>query len=722
MNPIYEASKVDLSAFLKALDAAGFKEHADEHAIPGYPRKMFKWDGPISAYFYVYDDGKIGWMAGSVTPRVGVDFLTKLWPKLITLPLGEFSVNVRIGSLMLLLPIWEEVEAKAKLLSDYGEVSLESLYDRNVRNVLPDLSVRVTEWSDRVDGWSKQFAIPLNTPSPIFIKTGMHSGRRIPYTLGPLRDLLTWYQVTPEKDLANAASGYGSEKLEELFREWAKTSPDKPADDDALDLTEASKKPVAETFSWHLNRKDFARAEALVPKLPDLNAYNQWGMRLLGYACSVGAVGVVRAMLAAGADPHVTESSNQWGMSDALCKALHSGHVGCVEALIPTVKDVNTPKWGFQKESYLWDTLAYTSTPGVLDCVAELCKVPGIQVDVTDPDRDGLTPLEYLFSQYWYARRNEPHLTSGYVNAVAALRISGAKVSFRVLREIEQLPEEDPVRKAIIGSGPDILSDDDALDLTEATLSDEERYEMRPEELQNVSFEDFKDPDSLALFAFENFRNGFHGSKVIEECVRWGASLTQTKPHSEDGDTLLHEAAYMGMLGVVRVITERRDFHNWDLLNNYRQTPLFLCCMGGPGGAAKIIQLLLDKGADPNARDKYDDTPLSHVDSMESDVALESVKILLAAGARPNDLIDDGKETVFAKLAGSALGADAIVYLLDHGANPFVLNADGEHVVDVLKKNWRGHPGERIVLDALGRLQAPDVISDDSHFDLTESL
>lgn len=72
----------------------------------------------------------------------------------------------------------------------------------------------------------------------------------------------------------------------------------------------------------------------------------------------------------------------------------------------------------------------------------------------------------------------------------------------------------------------------------------------------------------------------------------------------------------------------------------------------------KIVRLLLEHSADPNARDNQEQTPLHHAATH----SIDSVKLLLAAGADANTRDKDGKSV----LAGWSYRADQI--LRAHGA------------------------------------------------------
>ncbi|MBX3187184.1 MAG: ankyrin repeat domain-containing protein [Labilithrix sp.] len=98
--------------------------------------------------------------------------------------------------------------------------------------------------------------------------------------------------------------------------------------------------------------------------------------------------------------------------------------------------------------------------------------------------------------------------------------------------------------------------------------------------------------------------------------------------------TALHAAVFRGHVSVVGVLLAHGADVNarGGLEESARQTPLHVAVQAGPAHEpARLVEMLLDAGADPNARDATNTTPLGFAGR-----DLELVRLLLAKGADPN--------------------------------------------------------------------------------------
>lgn len=113
---------------------------------------------------------------------------------------------------------------------------------------------------------------------------------------------------------------------------------------------------------------------------------------------------------------------------------------------------------------------------------------------------------------------------------------------------------------------------------------------------------------------------------------------TLVSVYSPDGWTALHLAAHFGQTEAARLLIERGASATLRSRNAMENHPLHAACAGQP--PRELVALLLDSGADVNARQHGGYTPL-HETAQNGDAALTA--LLLERGADVRVTTDDGK-------------------------------------------------------------------------------
>lgn len=160
----------------------------------------------------------------------------------------------------------------------------------------------------------------------------------------------------------------------------------------------------------------------------------------------------------------------------------------------------------------------------------------------------------------------------------------------------------------------------------------------------------------------------------------------------KNGDTPLHRAAGWGQLEAVKALLAGEA--KLDVPNNAGRTPLYSAAGLHFKDNTEVVGLLLARGADPNARDRYGNTPLwAAAQAGKADLA----RMLIEAGADVNNRNKKGRTplhwAVFTKRAEYAralLDAGAEVDARDEqGRTPLALalEQDNQAVAEVLREH-----------------------------------
>lgn len=113
---------------------------------------------------------------------------------------------------------------------------------------------------------------------------------------------------------------------------------------------------------------------------------------------------------------------------------------------------------------------------------------------------------------------------------------------------------------------------------------------------------------------------------IIKLLLKGGADVTF---RDQSGETVLHQAASRGSVEVLKALLEPNKPGSIQAQDNDQRTPLHYAAKDS--GTEKI-RLLLDHGANPNARDALQQTPL--MDAVRSG-SVENIRLLIERGADP---------------------------------------------------------------------------------------
>ena len=174
-----------------------------------------------------------------------------------------------------------------------------------------------------------------------------------------------------------------------------------------------------------------------------------------------------------------------------------------------------------------------------------------------------------------------------------------------------------------------------------------------------------------------------------------------------ENQTPLHLAAHYGFLGAARVLVERNaDIAARNILGN---TPLhstmswwFAMSESSKDGRLDVVKLLLERGADPDAKNDALETPLQEASYQGS---VKGAQLMLEHGANIHTRNKNGQTLLHQNLTGLTdtlnildMILDTMRYLLTHGADVDAL--DDDHATPLHVASYHGcAKGARLLLE-----------------------
>ncbi|QEN08006.1 hypothetical protein EXM22_08420 [Oceanispirochaeta crateris] len=383
--------------------------------------------------------------------------------------------------------------------------------------------------------------------------------------------------------------------------------------------------PLMTALTIHLE-DDVTLLEELAAAGADLGARDSQGWSALTYAILYGQnTKVMETLITLGVDPEIRDD---FGTPGFFWAAAYADDTGFVASLL---KDKAKAGWR-DKDGWtpLMGALRFGNTPEMVALLAEM--TPDGRI------RDGIgRTLEEFKSEY---EKNSPYqapveldrlIKNKRVYPADSIPVGGDLN--KALLEVIRWGKDPAIAELLISEGAD------------PNASDEEGF--------------------TALMT----ASAYSSYDMVRTLIRRGASVFDITP---SGWTAFHLAAWSSDSRISSLLMEEgwdvdvRDFDNWTALMWVMRNH----------GSPEHIQLLLDAGADAEARSYRNETVLHLACSAWVAPHLESLDLLIEAGTDVNGLNIKGETPLI--LAASMGYGEVCQFLLEKGADPSILDKDGD--------------------------------------------
>jgi ankyrin repeat protein len=403
-------------------------------------------------------------------------------------------------------------------------------------------------------------------------------------------------------------------------------------------------------LAWASRENDLDMADRLIKAGANVKAANRYGVTPLYLACVNGSAPMIARLLDAGADANSTTTEGE----TALMTVARTGNVEAAKVLLAHGADVNSKEQWRQQTPLMW-AVAESHPAMAEELIAHGADVNARQVEwhwdvqVTKEPREKWMPLGGQTPLLFAARQ-------GCVECARVLLKAGADINAVDPNNMTPLVE------TLINGHYDFA----------AFLIDQGANPNLADETGRTplyaAVDDHTMPESN-LPAPREIDNNLTSMDVINKLLAHGANVNAQ---------LIKQTPY-------RTKVDRGA----DTMLTTGATPLLRAAKAGD---AEVIQVLLDKGADPKLATKVGMTPImaaAGLGTKEEDTtgrkkteaeAMASIKLCLDAGADVNAVNNQGDTA----LHGAAQkGSDQVVqFLADHGAKLDIKDKRGRTPLD----------------------------------------